>query len=198
MTLLLLSTVFLGIMAGKFVIPIELAPALADYAQWLLLAVLFGIGLELGASSSLVERLRRLQPKSLLLPLTSAVGTLLGALLAAVILRVRPTVGLSIGAGFGWYSLSSVIIAEILGAEAAALAFLTNVIRELVAIPLIPILSKLGLGIVAIVPGGATTMDTTLAVISRVTDEETTIVAFYHGVTLSLLVPILVPLFAKM
>lgn len=198
MTILLLSTVALGVVAGRYLVPSALVPQLGTYAHWLLLTVLLGIGLELGASTSLLDRLKTLKIKSLLLPITSAVGTLAGASLGAGLLGLSIPLGLSIGAGFGWYSLSSVLLAEVVGAELAALAFLTNVIRELLAIPLISSCTKLGLGIAAIAPGGATTMDTTLAVIAKITDEKTTLLAFYHGVVLSLLVPVLVTLFAKM
>ncbi|MDP3486678.1 MAG: lysine exporter LysO family protein [Bacillota bacterium] len=198
MTLLLLSTVLMGILAGRYLMPVLLVPELGAYAMWLLLLVLVGIGVELGASSSLLERLKRMQPLNLLLPFTSALGSLLGVAVGAMILGVRIPVGLSIGAGFGWYSLSSVLLSEVAGTQIAALAFLTNVVRELIAIPVIPTLVRLNFGVAAITPGGATTMDTTLAIISRVTNEETTLVAFYHGVVLSLLVPVLVTFFARM
>ena len=198
MTLLLLCTVALGILAGRYLVPALLVPQLASYAMWLLLAVLVGIGIDLGASTSLVERLRKMRPRNLLLPLTSALGSLLGVAVGSIILGVRIPIGLSVGAGFGWYSISSVLLSEVAGAEIAALAFLCNVARELIAIPIIPLLVRLNFGFAAITPGGATTMDTTLAVISRVTNEETTLVAFYHGAVLSLLVPILVTFFARM
>lgn len=198
MTLLLLCTVSLGIIVGKFFIPVLWVPELSNYALWLLLCVLLGIGVELGASHSLIDRLKRLPPKALLLPLTSGLGTLVGAFTAALFLNMGGPQGLSIGAGFGWYSLSSVLIAKLAGAELAALAFLTNVARELIAIPLIPLLWGRNLGVAAITPGGATTMDTTLTVISRVTDPEITLIALYHGVVLSSLTPLLVTLFCRM
>lgn len=198
MSLMLLATVLLGALLGRFALPAQAIPHLAQYALWLLLLVLTGIGVELGSSPALSTRLKSMRGRNLLLPVTSVLGSLLGASLAAMSLRLSLPVGLSIGAGFGWYSLSSVLLAEMAGAEIAAVAFLTNVFRELTAILLIPILVRLGLGIAAITPGGATTMDITLAVISRVTDEETTILAFYHGVVLSSLVPILVTFFGRM
>ena len=64
MTLLLLCTVALGILAGRYLVPALLVPQLASYAMWLLLAVLVGIGIELGASTSLVERLRKMRPRN--------------------------------------------------------------------------------------------------------------------------------------
>ncbi|MDP3058369.1 MAG: lysine exporter LysO family protein, partial [bacterium] len=153
-------------------------------------------GIEIGMSNSISKSLRLLKTRALLLPFTSALGTLVGAAIAAKLLGMNVFGGLSIGAGFGWYSLSSIMLSKLAGAELAALAFLTNVFRELLAIPIIPLLAKFNLGVAIIVPGGATTMDTTLPLISRVSNEETTLLAFYHGAALSLMVPFLVALFA--
>lgn len=197
MTRLLLGATIVGVFLGRFLLPGTVTASLTQYAFWLLLLVLFGIGIELGSSDALGMRLLRISPRSLLLPVTSAVGTLLGAGLAALLLGVRLPLGLGIGAGFGWYSLSSILLAELAGAEIAAIAFLTNVIRELIAIPLIPKLFRHNFGLAAITPGGATTMDTTLAVISRAANQEMTLLAFYHGVVLSTLSPILVTLFGS-
>ena len=196
MSTLLLSCVALGIMSGVFIIPPGLVPLLGGATHYILLAVLFGVGLELGHTKGLISRLRRVAPVALLLPLTSGLGSLAGGLLGGLLIGGGVYAGLSIGAGFGWYSLSSVIIADFAGAELAALAFLTNVFRELIAIMTMPGLFRKGFGLAALTPGGATTMDTTLAIVSRMSDQETTIIAFYHGLSLSLMVPLLVPFLA--
>jgi len=47
----------------------------------------------------------------------------------------------------------------------------------------------------AIAPAGATSMDTTLPLISRYTSEKIAVISFINGVILSTLVPILVPMF---
>lgn len=196
MSALLLASVVIGVACGKFLIPQVMVPGLSSISHWVLLFVLFGVGVELGHTSGLLARLRRVSPAALLLPLTSGIGSLLGGLAAGLVLGLGVYAGLAIGAGFGWYSLSSVIIAEFSGPDLAALAFLTNVFREIIAIIAMPLLFRLRFGLAAITPGGATTMDTTLAIVSKVADDETTLIAFYHGVTLSMLVPLLVPLLA--
>ncbi|HSL93262.1 MAG TPA: lysine exporter LysO family protein [Bacillota bacterium] len=196
MSTLLLGCVAFGVLAGVILIPQSLVPLLSGSTHYILLAVLFGVGLELGHTRGLITRLKKVAPTSLLLPLTSGLGSLLGGLMGGLILGGGAYAGLAIGAGFGWYSLSSVIIADFAGAELAALAFLTNVFREIIAIVTMPVLFRRGFGIAALTPGGATTMDTTLAIVSKMADQETTIIAFYHGLSLSLLVPLLVPLLA--
>lgn len=50
--------------------------------------------------------------------------------------------GAAVGAGFGWYSLSGVIISEIHSVALGTIAFLSNVIREVSAIIIIPLLAR--------------------------------------------------------
>lgn len=104
----------------------------------------------------------------------------------------------AIGAGFGWYSLSGGLLAKIYSVETGALAFLTNVSRELITFVVTPILAAKAGRMAAVAPGGATTMDTTLPLIARVTDPETALVALVNGTVLSSLVPVLVPLFISL
>lgn len=100
----------------------------------------------------------------------------------------------AVGAGFGWYSLSGVILSNIYSVETRALAFMTNIIRELISFILIPILAVRIGNLAAVAPGGATTMDTTLPLIARATDADTAVIALVNGTTLSVMVPLLVPL----
>jgi uncharacterized membrane protein YbjE (DUF340 family) len=78
--------------------------------------------------------------------------------------------------------------------ELGALAFIANVLRELLAIICIPLAARYLGSLVAIAPGGATTMDTTLPLIAEATQNEATVAAFINGAILSALVPILIPL----
>ena len=50
----------------------------------------------------------------------------------------------------------------------------------------------------AISVGGATSMDTTLPIIAKSTSEEFALIAFIHGVLLSLAVPIFVEFFVNL
>jgi uncharacterized membrane protein YbjE (DUF340 family) len=103
----------------------------------------------------------------------------------------------AVGAGFGWYTLSAIIIAPY-QAELSVLAFLTNIMREIIAILTIPVIAKRLGYITAIAPSGATAMDTTLPIISKHTSGETAVLAFATGLTLSLMVPVLVPFILKL
>ena len=97
--------------------------------------------------------------------------------------------------GFGWYSLSSVLIAQAHSPLLGALAFLANVLRELLAIILTPLVARWLGAVPAIAPGGATAMDVLLPVISRAAGREYAPLAFFSGAMLSLAVPLFVNLF---
>jgi len=105
---------------------------------------------------------------------------------------------LTAGAGVGWYSLSGVLVAKLHSPALGALAFLTNLFRELLAFLLVPLLSaRLGV-LAAIAPCGATAMDTTLPVIQRVAGPTAAMVAFLTGAVLSAIVPILIPVLIRL
>jgi uncharacterized membrane protein YbjE (DUF340 family) len=99
----------------------------------------------------------------------------------------------SVASGFGWYTLSSVLLARE-DPALGALAFLTNVFREVIALVTIPIIARTLGHLEAIAPAGATAMDTTLPVIDRSTSAQAAVVAFITGVLLSMAVPFVVPL----
>ena len=101
------------------------------------------VGLGLGAGDNLHYMLRTFNWRMLLLPLCTIVGTLLFSALGVLVLRgFSLTDCLAVGSGFGYYSLSSVLIADLksatLGvqgaAELATVALLANVVREMIAL----------------------------------------------------------------
>ena len=75
----------------------------------------------------------------------------------------------------------------------SAVAFLSNVMREIFSILAIPLVARhIGYVECAALPGAAA-MDTVLPVVVGATHERITIYSFTSGVVLSLAVPILVP-----
>lgn len=198
LTLIVVAAVIVGIAAGRFVLPIAWQPTLDTLSTAALCLLLLGIGLDLGHHREVWVHLRAGGRRLVLVPVCVGLGTLVGAAIASPLVGLRLNEALAVGAGFGWYSLSGVILARIVGPELGALAFLTNVARELLAVLLIaPVARRLG-HIVAVAPGGATAMDTTLPIVARATGAETAIISFVSGAVLSSLVPLLVPLLARL
>lgn len=183
-----------GILMGWAVLPTAVVAALDGFITALLAFLVFVVGMDIGRNREVWPRIRQLGGKVLLVPLAVAVGSLGGASIAGLFLAMPLKEILAVGAGFGWYSLSGIMIANTYSVELGTVAFLANVARELMAFVLIPFLVAYVGKLAAIAPGGATTMDSTLPLITRVTDTQTALIAFISGLLLTGAVPVLIPL----
>lgn len=193
MTVKIIGAVVIGTIVGLF-IP-ESFYSMTDHLLTIgLCLLLFFVGIDIGKNKNVLQEIRKTGHLFFLVPFGVAFGSILGALGIGLLLGYPINESGAIGSGLGWYTLSSIIIAPY-SSELSVLAFLTNVIREVFAIALIPIIAKRIGFMEAIAPAGATAMDTTLPIISRNTNAETAILSFSTGLILSTLVPILVPMF---
>ncbi|HIH9586448.1 TPA: lysine exporter LysO family protein, partial [Klebsiella pneumoniae] len=118
----------------------------------------------------------------------------LGGILNAFILGLPLKTGLAMASGFGWYSLSGILLTESFGPVIGSAAFFNDLCRELLAIMLIPGLIRRSRS-TALGLCGATSMDFTLPVLQRSGGVEIVPAAIVHGFLLSLLVPILIAFF---
>lgn len=101
---------------------------------------------------------------------------------------------MSLASGFGWYSLSGVLLTKLDGPGLGAVSFLANVVRESMALILIPLLARTRFPLLAIGAGGATSMDVCLLITYRSLGEKSVPLCLASRGFLSLMVPILVPL----
>lgn len=165
----------------------------AGLSTWVLYLLLFlsGISMALDGRESLKSILHH---DTLVLPLLTAAGSLLGGLAAALLVGLKPAQGMCAAAGFGWYSLSGILITDLGNPFLGNTAFLSNLFRESLALLGIPLLGRLGLGREAVAVAGATSMDVTLPLIGRFAGPRYLGLSMAHGILLSLAVPVLVPL----
>ncbi|MFP4427682.1 MAG: lysine exporter LysO family protein [Desulfovermiculus sp.] len=193
-SLLLLAAFGAGILAGwGNVFPPHLLQA--GHEMYVLFALLTCVGIGIGADKRAVQSLLRINIPGLLLPAAVVLGSLLGAGTVAVLLGIaHMREGLAVGAGFGYYSLSSILITQLHGEELGVIALLSNVFREVITLALAPVMYRYVGRLAPIACGGATTMDTTLPVIHRLVGTRLSLLAVINGIVLSLLVPVLVPL----
>ena len=160
---------------------------------------MFCVGVTLGNDRTLAGRIRRLDPRLALLPVATAVGTLAGAALAAPLLAPWSlTDTLAVGAGFGYYSLSSIFIADLRGPELATIALLCNVMREIFTLLAAPLVARWCGPLAAVSIGGATTFDTTLPIITQSAGRPFAVVSVFHGCALDFSVPFLVTFFCTL
>lgn len=195
MTLIIVISIFIGALSGFFILPQHILNNIDLLATYSLYALIFFVGIDVGGNKKLMLDLKALGLRVLLIPLGGILGSLLGGCITGIIFNMTLSESLSIASGFGWYSLSAVMLKELGGEVLGTIAFLTNVFREVLAVILIPIISKRTNEYTVIAPAGATSMDTTLPLISKATNSEITIISFINGAILSSLVPVLVTFF---
>ncbi len=172
--------------------------AASSVSTYMLYALMFSVGMSLGHDATLAGRIRSLDRRMALLPLCTIVGTLTGAALASLILRpVSLSDALAVGAGFGYYSLSSIFISELRSVELGTVALLCNVLRELFTLLAAPWVARRFGPLAAISSGGATTFDTTLPILTRVAGPQYAVVAIFHGCATDFSVPFLVTFFCS-
>lgn len=184
-----------GIAVGLWGARQGLSPHL-NLSYYALCGLLLLIGVSVGGDHRLGSALRSINLSIVLVPLSVMVGTLSASLAVAAILpglNTRET--MAVGAGFGYYSLSSVIITRIQGPGLGTTALLANIIREIITLLTTPFLVRYLGRLAPIAAGGATAMDTTLPVIVRFAGKEYAVIAVFSGIVLTLLVPVLVTLF---
>lgn len=170
-----------------------------NIATWVLYTLLFLVGIQIGAGKNLFTALKRFGWKVLMIPLATTVGTFAGVALLSLIIPGRSlTDCLSVGAGFAYYSLSSILITEFRGAELGTVALLANIMREFSVLILAPWMVKHFGKLGPVSAGGATTMDTTLPVITKYAGPEFVVIALFHGMIIDFTVPLWVSLFLSL
>lgn len=201
MTLLIVGGVVAGILVGYFVCGAVFTNE-AAFEKGLSLAITIGlcillifVGLDLGIEGQVINNFKNAGLRILALPIAIALGTMAGAVVCTVLLPVSMGESLAIGCGFGWYSLGAGILMDAGYMTAGAISFMHNVMREVFSIILVPIVAKYVGYVEAIALPGAPGMDVCLPIVERSTSGTVAVYSFISGLSLSLSVAILVPLF---
>ena len=194
-SIVIVSFFLLGLLFGHFeIIPISAVDN--DLSLFALCCLMFCVGLSLGNDSNMLKRFTMINPRFYWLPVATIVGTLLGCAMISFLLPGRSIMeSMAVGSGFGYYSLSSIFITEYKGAELGAIALISNIFREIMALLLAPLFVKYFGKLAPIAVGGATTMDTTLPIILKISGKEFAVISLFHGFILDLRVPVLVTIF---
>lgn len=171
----------------------------SDVSYYALCALMFCVGISIGCDTSVLKSFRKVNPRLMFLPVMTIVGTLAGCAAASLVLGHRQlTDCLAIGSGFGYYSLSSIFITEYRGPELGTIALLANICREILTLLCAPLLARYFGKLAPISVGGATSMDTTLPIITRASGEQFIVVSIFHGFCVDFSVPFLVTSFCSL
>lgn len=191
-SLIVVGFFVLGVCLGR----LDLAPALLMDSRVTFAALcclLFCVGMSIGSNDNIVSEFRSLNPRLALLPVATILGSFAGSLVAWLFLQYRGiTDCMAVGSGFAYYSISSIFITQYRGAELGTVALLANIYREILTLLIAPLLAKVFGPLAPISSGGATTMDTTLPIISQTCGQQYVVVSLFHGFVVDFSVPFLV------
>lgn len=191
-SLQLCGVVLIGFLIGLSGLPfLQHATEASEYT---LIFLLFLIGIQL-RNNGMTLRQIVLNRRGMMVAVVVMVSSLLGGIINAFILDLPLKTGLAMASGFGWYSLSGILLTESYGPVIGSAAFFNDLARELLAIMLIPGLVRRSRS-TALGLCGATSMDFTLPVLQRSGGVEIVPAAIVHGFILSLMVPILMAFFS--
>ncbi|MGE5379987.1 MAG: lysine exporter LysO family protein [Methylocystaceae bacterium] len=181
----ILAALVIGIVLGRLtVIPADSYEKIINYA---LMAIFVSVGM------GIWEGIKSLMQNGrvwlyLLLPGAFLLTSLIGAALAGFLTGIPWQQALAIGGGMGYYSVAGPLVTQYAGADVGFIAFLTNFMREILTFFITPLLMRVSY-LLPLALGGATVMDTTLAVVQRYLGEEMALAGFISGVVLTLAVP---------
>lgn len=164
-----------------------------DFSTYALYILMFLVGIGIGADRKSWKVIQTINLKIFLVPLGVMVGTAIGVTLVSLFLpNLTIREAMAVGAGYGYYSLSSIFITQMHGETLGVMALLSNIIREVATLLLTPLFVKYFGKLAGIMSGGATAMDTTLPIITRYSGKDYAIISLFSGIVLTILVPVII------
>lgn len=188
----IIISVIIGILGGLFFKNGFILENVDSFISLGLFLLLFFVGMDIGNNNEVFNQLRNMSKKILLLPIITILGSLIGGAIASYFISLSLGESIAISSGMGWYSFSAIELSKI-NAHLGGVAFLSNVLREFSAILFIPFIAKKIGSYESVATAGATAMDSVLPVINKSNPPDVAIIAFYSGLVITVIVPILVP-----
>lgn len=202
MTKTILASVITGILCGYFFLPdyvgaVAITSLVSKAASGGLCLMLLLVGIDMGYQGTIIPNMKKVGARILAIPFASAIGALVMAFAASLILPIAWNESLAVCAGFSWYTLAPAIIME-KSTYLGTMSFMHNVMRELFGIILMPIVARKIGYVESMSLTGAASMDSCLPLVERATSSDMVIYSFITGLVLSIMVPILVPIFISL
>ena len=141
-SLIIIGFFILGTLCGFFhLIPFDISKS--NISFYALCALMFSVGLSVGHDPQTLKNFRSLNPRPIFLPVATILGTVSAAALVSLILPHRSAPDcMAVGAGFGYYSLSSIFITQYKGPELGTIALLSNIMRVIISLRCAPLLVR--------------------------------------------------------
>lgn len=162
-----------------------------------LICLIFLVGVQMRSSGIRLRQVllnRRGVMTALIFMLTCAIG---GILFAVIMPDISLSQGLALSSGYGWYSLSSIVLTQAYGPVLGSVAMLNDLAREFFALFFIPFIMR-RFPSAGIASGGATSLDFTLPTIQSAGGIAAVPVAISFGFIVNIISPILLVFFSSL
>lgn len=191
-SLIILSFFAGGLLIGMYkIIPEQFLET--DYSMYALYFLMFLVGIGIGSNKKSLKVIKSVNFKITLVPLSVIIGTYIGVSIFSLIQNKLSFIdSIAVGSGFGYYSLSSVMISELSSETLGVIALLSNISREIITLLFTPLFARYFGKLAPISSGGATSMDTTLPIITKYIGSDYAIISVFSGVVLTILIPFLI------
>lgn len=157
--------------------------------------MMFFVGMGIGGDiKSLYVPIKKYKIKIILIPLATIFGSIIISILISPLFNISIKESVAIGSGFGYYSLSAILLTQLAGYEIGMMALISNMAREITALLFIPILARYCGKLAPIAAAGATSIDTTLPIIAKSCGEQFIVISIFHGILVDISVPIIISL----
>ncbi|WP_201548579.1 lysine exporter LysO family protein [Psychrobacter fjordensis] len=187
--------VVIGMVIGYFLPANYMPPENTMTALLMILILLVGIGLK-GSGITLKEVL--LNKRGVEISVIFTIAVLAGGLTFALMFSdVSWTKGLALSSGFGWYSLSAIVMTDAYGAVWGSVALFNDLVREFFALIFIPVFMR-KYPSAAVGLGGATSLDFTLPIIQQSGGLKVVPLAISFGFIINIVSPVLMVLFSAL
>lgn len=189
-----IACVLSGVAFGLLFRDIWLPPE--ESGSYALMLLMFLVGVQLGGNGVKLYSVL-INKRGVQTALLGTAATLAGGLLFALLMPgVAWSKGLAMASGFGWYSLSGIMMTEAYGAVWGSIALVNDLAREFFALLFIPAIMR-RYPSAAVNAGGATSLDFTLPVIRSAGGLAVVPLAVSYGFIVNLAAPFLMVLFSS-
>ena len=183
-----------GVLYGLSGLELPLLTLLAGHSDLVLYLLMFLVGISIGLHEGIWAKIKQYHITAFLIPIGIIAGSLVGGAVCAPLLGFSLGQSTMVASGLGWYSLAGVAIGNLAGARLGSIAFLSNLMREMLSFFCIPLLARFLGPAACIAAAGATSEDTTLPMMMKYTNEESVVLSVLNGAICSALVPVLISL----
>ncbi|MGX2950440.1 lysine exporter LysO family protein [Ursidibacter sp. B-7004-1] len=162
-------------------------------STYVLVVMIFCVGIQL-RNSGIPLKVVFLNKRGIFTALIFMLSGLLGGVISAYLFDLPLFKALAFASGFGWYSLSSVLVNDAWGAAYGSIAFFNDLSREIFCLFSIPFFMRM-FPSTAVGLGGATSLDCTLPIIQKSGGMQVVPLAISFGFIVNLAIPFLLPMF---